>query len=76
MKRISYLFNKVAGKAERKEKWATNVQDATPPGVKLYIIGPIVIFKKLGGITSYCRPQQSKPGSKHIIAAVQLHSYL
>lgn len=46
-----------------------SVQDATPLGVKLYIIVPIVIFKKLGGITSYCRPQQSKPGSKHIIAA-------
>lgn len=42
-------FKKVAGeRQEEKKKWGMNVQNATPLGVKLYIITQIVIFKKPG----------------------------
>lgn len=34
---------------KEKEKWGMNVQNATLVGVKLYIIAPIVIFKKAWG---------------------------
>lgn len=41
-------FKKVAGERRKEKKWGMNVQNATPLGVKLYIITQIVIFKKLG----------------------------